>query len=53
MLAAVLLVPGVEFDVPIPRPFVLEESEAKVAPEWHLVTVSLARHSHQQRRRRR
>ena len=43
VLAAVLFVTRVQFDVTIARPFVLEEAQTEIAPERHLVTVSLYR----------
>ena len=39
--APVLLVSGVQLDVPVPAPLVLEQAAAELAAEWHLVAVRL------------
>lgn len=41
MLAAVLFVARVQLDVSISAALVFEEAQAKLAPERHLVAVSL------------
>ena len=43
MLATILLIARVEFDVAIAGSLVLEESQAKVATERHLVAVRLSK----------
>jgi hypothetical protein len=42
VLAAVLFVARVEFDVTVPGPLVLEESQTEIAAERHLVAVRLS-----------
>ena len=42
MLAAVLLVARVQFDVPVAAAFVLEQPHAVVATERHFLTMSLS-----------
>ena len=43
MLATIFLIARVEFDVAIAGSLVLEESQAKVATERHLVAVRLSK----------